>query len=173
MMMPRPDQRGLTLVELMISITIASLLVGVLASAAILFFQHAFDNDRAYEDQTSVSLVQSAFVADAQSATGVTTNDPSACGSASPALVSFAWSDAGVDVKASWFVETKATRLALVRRRCTNNQPTETIDVAGVRANPVVSCTPSCATASTVTIDGTTTNGLAFSATGSRRASAS
>lgn len=173
MIAAQPDQRGLTLVELMISITIAALLVGVLASAAILFFQHAFDNDKAFEDQSSVSLVQSAFVADAQSATAVTTNDASACGSAAPALVSFAWSDAGVAVKASWFVETKANRLALVRRRCTNSQPTETIDVAGVRTNPVVACTPSCATAATVSINGTTTNGLAFSATGTRRASAS
>jgi len=167
------DQRGLTLVELMISITIASVVIGVLASAAILFFQHAFDNDKAYDDQASVSTLQSAFVSDAQSATSVTTNDTSACGSASTALVSFVWSDAGVTDKASWFVENNANRLGLVRRRCVNNQIVELNDIAGVQPTPTVSCTPSCAVATTVTINGTTTNGLTFSSIGTRRASAS
>lgn len=167
------DERGLTLVELLISITISGLLVGALASAAIIFFQHASDNDKAYEDQSSVTLVQSAFVADAQSATAVTTNDASPCGSASVALVSFGRSDAGVDVKSSWFVETKAGRTALVRRSCVNNQAVEFADIAGVRPTPAVACAPSCANPSTVSINGTTTNGLVFSAAGTRRASAS
>jgi type II secretory pathway pseudopilin PulG len=165
------DTRGFTLVELLISITISTLIIGVLASAAILFFQRSGDNDRTYSDQASVQLLGSLFTADAQSATTAITNDASACGSSATALVSFVWSDAGTTAKASWFVETVAGAQDLVRRRCTNGTPIEKNDVAGVSATPTITCEPDCTRPTTVTIAGTTTNGAAFGISGSRRAS--
>ncbi len=165
------DARGLTLVELLISITISSLIMGVLASAAILFFQHANDNDRTYADQASVQLIGSLFTADAQSATSVIQDDSSACGSASPALVSFMWDDAGTTAKASWFVETVTGSQGLVRRRCTNDTPIEKTDVAGVQSPPAITCDPDCNSPATITISGTTTNGATFGVTGARRTS--
>lgn len=166
-------ESGLTLIELMVAITISTMIVGVLASASIIFMRHSFDSDRAYDDQNSVQLLTSVFVADAQSATSVVTNDNAPCGAAGPALVTFSWADAGTTIAASWFVENTAGRLALVRRRCTNGTPTEKTDVAGVKVAPAVTCSPDCTTASSITITGTTTNGSTFGITGARRASAS
>jgi type II secretory pathway pseudopilin PulG len=165
------DARGLTLVELLISITISSLIMGVLASAAILFFQHANDNDRTYADQASVQLIGSLFTTDAQSATSVRLSDPNACGSASPALVSFLWDDAGTTAKVSWSVESVTGSQDLVRRRCTNDTPIEKNDVAGVQSPPTITCAPDCSAPATVTISGTTTNGATFGVTGARRTS--
>jgi len=167
----RRDQHGLTLIELMVSITISALIMGVLASAAIMFFQHSTDNNNNYDDQSSVQNLQALFTSDAQSATSVLLNDPAPCGSNTTALVTFSWADAGTTATTSWTVEQSANLRTLVRRRCTNATVVERTDVAGITGTPTVTCSPSCAAFTTVTIGGTAQHGATFGVTGTRRTS--
>jgi Tfp pilus assembly protein PilW len=166
---PRRDTRGLTLVELMVSITISSLIIGVLASASIMFFQHSTDNDNSYDDQSSIQGIQSFFTTDAQSATAVTLNDAAPCGSSNTALVTFSWPDAGTTVTVSWTIEQSAGIRTLVRRRCTNGTAVERTDVGGVTGTPSITCTPDCASFTSITIGGTAQHGATFGVTGTRR----
>jgi len=165
----RSNQVGVTLIELMVSLTITALIMGVLSSAAILFLRHSNDNNNLYDDDNSVQLLTSVFTADAQSATNVITNDVSACGSSSTALVSFVWAEAGTTVKASWSIEAVDSRQSLVRRRCVNGTPVEKNEVAGVTGTPTVTCNPNCTAPASVTLAGTTTNGSTFGITGAAR----
>ena len=169
----RRNDHGLTLVELMVSITISALIMGVLASAAVTFFQHSSDNNNNYDDQSSVQSLQAFFTADAQSATSVVLNDPAPCGSSTTAITTFSWADAGTTATASWTVEQSANLRTLVRRRCTNGTVVERTDVAGVTGTPTVTCSPSCASFTTVTIGGTAQHGATFGVTGTRRTSVS
>ncbi len=165
-------QDGLTLIELMVSITISALIMGVLASAAIMFFQHSQDNNNSYDDQSSVQNLEALFTGDAQSATAVTLNDTTTqCGTGNTALATFSWADAGNNTTVSWTVEQLAGVRTLVRRQCTNGTPVQRSDVAGVTGTPTITCTPNCATFTTITIGGTMQHGAQFGVTGTRRVS--
>jgi prepilin-type N-terminal cleavage/methylation domain-containing protein len=164
------DQRGLTLIELMVSITISALIMAVLASAAIMFFQHSSDNNNSYDDQSSIQNIESLFTGDAQSATAVTLNDTTTqCGTNNTAIVTFSWADEGNATTASWTVEQSAGIRTLVRRQCTNGTPIQRTDVAGVTGTPTITCTPACATFTSVTIGGIAQHGTNFGVTGTRR----
>jgi prepilin-type N-terminal cleavage/methylation domain-containing protein len=163
------DERGLTLIELMVSITISAMIMGVLASAAIMFFQHSSDNNNSYDDQSSIQNIQSLFTGDAQSATAVTLNDAAPCGSNNTAIVTFSWGDAGVLSTASWTVEQSSGIRTLMRRQCTNGTPIQSTDVGGVTGTPTITCTPACDTFTSVTITGVAQHGANFDVTGTRR----
>src|SRR5262249_48884375 len=147
-------QAGLTLIELMVSVTISALIMGVLASAAIMFFQHSQDNNNSYDDQSAIQNVSQLFPGDAQSATALTLIDATPCGSSNTAIVTFSWADAGNATTASWTVEQLSGVNTLVRRECTNGTVTQRIDVGGVTGTPTITCTPNCGAFTSITIAG-------------------
>ena len=160
---------GFTLIELVVSVTVLSLIIGPLTAAATFFLSHGQGASQAFADDTSVRSVMSVFTTDAQSAETVTAPDPAPCGSSSSALVTLMWTDDGTIFKASWSTITSGSTLTLVRRRCTGTTLVSTLLVADVLAAPAVSCAPNCANPATITLTGTAANGAAFSIATKRR----
>jgi prepilin-type N-terminal cleavage/methylation domain-containing protein len=160
---------GFSLIELVIAVTVMGLIMGSLTSASIFFLQHGQDASARFSDDTSIRAVNSLFTTDAQSAEVLTVPDPTPCGSASSALATLTWTDDGTIYKASWSTQTSGSTTTLVRRRCTGTTLVSTLLVADVEAAPTVSCTPSCASASTVTITGRAAGGAEFSVSAKRR----
>ena len=163
---------GFTLVELVVAVTIMGLIVGPLTAAAQFFISHGQTATGQFADDSSVRSVISLFDTDAQSAESVTVPDPAPCGSAASALVTMSWTDdSGTIFRASWSTQTSGTTMSLVRQRCTGTTLVSTLLVADVTSAPTVSCSPSCANASTVTMTGTAANGAGFTVTSRRRPS--
>ena len=160
---------GFTLIELIVSVTVLSLIIGPLTAAATFFLSHGQGASQNLADDTSIRSLFSVFTTDAQSAEAVAAPDGAPSGSASSALVTLTWTDDGTIFKASWSTVASGSTLNLVRRRCTGTTLVSTLLVADVQAPPTVSCAPSCANPSTITLTGTAANGAAFSIATKRR----
>lgn len=174
------DERGMTLVEMLIGLMITGIIMAALFSAALFFIQHSMEAEAQLADDSAVQLLNTLFTADAQSAQTVTKADAAPClGNELPdpgtALVSFGWNDAGRTEEASWFVTTTfQNRVVLQRRKCIDGTVINATDVDGVQSGTVtVVCTPDCATPASVSISGTATNGAPFSAAGVLRTESS
>jgi prepilin-type N-terminal cleavage/methylation domain-containing protein len=165
------SMQGFTLIELIISITVLGLIIGPLTASATFFLSHGQEANGRFADDTSIRSILSLFTTDAQSAESVTAPDPAPCGSAGSALVSLTWTDDGTTFTASWATQTSGATTSLVRRRCTGTSLVSTLLVADVQSAPTVTCAPSCANASTITLTGVAANGGAFSVTTKRRPS--
>jgi prepilin-type N-terminal cleavage/methylation domain-containing protein len=165
------SMHGFTLIELVISVTILGLILVPLAAASTFFITHGQDATGRFADDTSIRSVISLFTTDAQSAETVTAPDPAPCGSSASALVTLTWTDNGTIFRASWSTQTSGTTMTLVRQRCTGTSLVSTLLVADVQAPPTVTCTPSCANASVITMTGTAANGAGFTVAGTRRPS--
>jgi prepilin-type N-terminal cleavage/methylation domain-containing protein len=161
--------RGFTLIELVISVTVLALIMGSLTSASVFFLQHGQDASLRFADDTSIRSAISLFTTDTQSAETVTVPDPAPCGSSSSALATLTWTDGGTIFRASWSTQTSGTTTTLVRRRCTGTTLVSTLLVADVLSAPSVTCAPSCANASTVTMTGTAASGAGFTIAAKRR----
>ena len=151
------------------AVTVLGLIMGSLTSASIFFLQHGQDASLRFADDTSIRSVDSLFTTDAQSAETVAVPDPAPCGSSSSALATLTWTDDGTIFKASWSTQTSGSTTTLVRRRCTGTTLVSTLLVADVQAAPTVSCAPSCANASTITMTGTAASGAGFTVSATRR----
>jgi prepilin-type N-terminal cleavage/methylation domain-containing protein len=167
----RPAMHGFTLVELIIAVTVLGMIIGPLTASATFFMAHGEDASQRFADDTSIRSVLSLFTTDAQSAESVTVPDASPCGAATPAIATLTWTDGGTVFRASWSTQTSGGTTTLVRRRCTGTTLVSTLLVADVQAAPTVSCAPSCANASTITMIGTGASGAGFSVVTRRRSS--
>lgn len=162
---------GLTLIELITSVTILGLIIGPLIAAMTFFVSHGKEANDHFSDDASIRSTISLFSTDVQSADLVTVPDPSPCGPAGPALITMRWTDGATVFRASWSTQTSGTTTELVRNRCTGTSLVSTIVVGDVQSAPTVTCAPSCTNASTVTITGTAPGGAQFTVTGKRRTS--
>ncbi len=162
---------GLTLVELITSVTVLSLVIGPLIAAMTFFISHGEEANRGFGDDASIRAMISLFSTDVQSAERVTAPDSSPCGPSTPALATMRWTDGATIFRASWSTQNVGTAIELVRHRCTGTSLVSTIVTADVLTTPTVSCEPSCANASTVTITGEALGGADFAITGTRRSS--
>jgi prepilin-type N-terminal cleavage/methylation domain-containing protein len=162
---------GFTLVELVIAVTILALIMVPLTAAATFFITHGQDATGRFADDASIRSVISLFTTDGESAETVTAPDPAPCGSGSTALVTLTWTDDGTIFRASWSTQTSGSTITLVRQRCTGTSLVSTLLVADVQAAPTVTCAPSCANASTITMTGTAANGAGFTVSAKRRPS--
>jgi prepilin-type N-terminal cleavage/methylation domain-containing protein len=160
---------GFTLIELIVSVTVLGLIIGPLAASATFFLSHGQEASQRFADDNSIRSVLSVFTTDAQSAETVTVPDAAPCGSSSSALVTLTWTDDGTIFKASWSTLTSGSTTTLVRRRCTGTTLVSTLLIGDVQSAPTVSCTPSCASPSTITLTGTAANGAGFSIATKRR----
>ena len=162
---------GFTLVEVLTAVTVLALVMGPLASAAVMFAAHGGDATQNLADVGTVRTATLLFVADGESADVVVTPDPSPCGSSNPALVSTTWDDAGTVYRASWFADASGATVVLVRRRCTGTSLVSTVVVGDLRAAPSIACTPACDAPDLLSMTGTTLFGLPFTVTAHRRPS--
>ncbi len=162
-------EQGMTLIEMIIGISMLTVIAAPLTSAAILFAQHGAEVDKSISDDGSIRAVAALFVADAQSARSVMVDDSTACGSTNDAAASFRWNESGQSITSSWFVETINDELVLVRRRCSGAALIGYQRVAEIAAAPKISCFPDCEAPTAVTIVGNAANGAVFSFSGERR----
>jgi prepilin-type N-terminal cleavage/methylation domain-containing protein len=162
---------GFTLVELIVSVTVLGLIIGPLTATATFYLSHAKGTTGVFADDTSVRAAITLFTTDAQSAETVTAPDASPCGTSSSALVTMMWTDGGTIFRSSWSTQTSGSTITLVRQRCTGTSLVSTLLVADVQAAPTVSCAPSCASPSTITMTGTAANGAGFTVSAKRRSS--
>ncbi len=167
----RRTMSGLTLIELITSVTILGLIVGPLIAAMTFFISNGKEANEYFGDDASIRSMISMFSTDVQSAEILTVPDASPCGPSSSALVTMQWTDGATIFRASWSTQTVGSVTELVRHRCTGTSLVSTIVAGDVLATPTVSCEPSCASASTVTITGEAPGGADFTITGTRRLS--
>jgi prepilin-type N-terminal cleavage/methylation domain-containing protein len=165
------SMQGFTLVELVVAVTILGLILVPLSAAATFFITHGTDTTGVFADDTSIRSVISLFTTDAESAETVQAPDPAPCGGSGSALATMTWTDDGTVFRASWTTQTSGSTITLVRQRCTGSSLVSTLLVADVKAPPTVSCSPTCANASTITMVGTAANGAGFTASAKRRPS--
>lgn len=161
---------GFTLIELIVAVTILGLILVPLTASAVFFISHGQDATGHFADDASIRSVVSLFTTDAESAETVTVPDSAACGSGT-ALATLTWTDDGTIFRASWSTQTSGGTTSLVRKRCTGTSLVSTLLVADVQSAPTVSCAPSCANASTITMTGTAANGAGFTVSAMRRPS--
>ncbi len=162
---------GLTLMELITSVTILGLIIGPLIAAMTFFISNGQEANEYFGDDASIRSMISMFSTDVQSAESVTAPDSSPCGSSTSALVTMQWTDGATIFRSSWSTQSVGSATELVRHRCTGTSLVSTIVVGDVLTTPTVSCEPSCANASKVTIAGEAPGGAQFTITGTRRSS--
>ncbi len=168
----REVARGVTLIEVLTSVTVLGLIMGPLTSSAVFYVDHGREASAHFADDSTVRAVTALFVADGQSADSVVVPDAAPCaGNGAAALATISWDDDGVVFRASWFADASEAVTSLVRRRCTGTSLVSTIVIGDIAAPPVVSCAPTCGAPTSLTISGTTADGSTFAVTAQRRSS--
>src|SRR5205807_5625818 len=135
---------GLTLPELLISIVLVTIIIGVLSSAIIVGLRSLGGTHQRLSESRDAQMATQFVVTDVQSADTASKSDASCAGV--PPLVSFGWTEdkgapAAVVKTAAYFKRTANGEFQLVRRYCqAGNSPTEVVIAHGLCAGA------SCAT---------------------------
>jgi prepilin-type N-terminal cleavage/methylation domain-containing protein len=146
-MSARDHERGFTLVELLVAITILGVIAAPLSMAFITGVRFLGRTDEKFNDSRSALVSAAYFASDVAGANLIVRNDPAACGG-STAVVSFDSSDSAGAVggaqnnEVSYVYDTSIpTSYRLLRKYCANAGAAVT-SVAGVSlgASPVVTC---------------------------------
>jgi prepilin-type N-terminal cleavage/methylation domain-containing protein len=171
--LPRRGEAGLTLVELIVSITILSIIMASLTSAVTMFLQHGNDIADDASGNDVVRFTTTYWTRDVERAATIALDEPAVCGEAKSAVASFRWSDAASDVNvASWTVEPGADGVDhLVRRQCRDGDAIATSDLGRILAGVAVTCSPDCTTPRLLTIELGVTADRAEAVVASRRLS--
>lgn len=157
-----PDQRGVTLPELLISIVILGLIIGPLSAAMIFFLQNGETSNQIFRDDNTARLAASYFTADVQSANTVVTTTAGQCGAGTP-VVTLRWNEDAVQYASSWYSTAATGGQSLVRRLCRDGTQVAASELGLLTASiPTVVCTPSCASAGTVTLRVSGNDGFVF-----------
>jgi prepilin-type N-terminal cleavage/methylation domain-containing protein len=143
----RSGERGFTLVELLLAVTILGIIAAPLSIAMVKGVSFVGKSDQKLTDSRSVLIAASYFAGDVAGANTVVTNDTTACGGGT-AIVSFDSSNAtdGVGGAAnneiSYVVDTTiATNTVLSRRACLSGVVTAKSNAAvSLGGTPVVTC---------------------------------
>jgi prepilin-type N-terminal cleavage/methylation domain-containing protein len=167
---PRPDQRGFTLVELLIVVTILPLIVGALSVGLIAVFKLQSGVSTRLSHTADAQAVSANFQRDIQGAQQVTTQATTTpeCGATSGAtqllgLESNLDSTSGnyqtmISYLSIPVIGSGTTTYSLIRTYCTGeplvlqNEQTLAFDISGTQASPTISCvssyTGTCGTSS-------------------------
>jgi Tfp pilus assembly protein PilW len=143
------------LVELIVSITILSIIMASLTSAVTMFLQHGTDIADDASGNDVVRFATTYWTRDVERATTVALDEPAACGDAKSAVASFRWSDATSDANvATWTVEPGADGVDhLVRRQCRDADAIATNDLGRILDGVSVVCDPDCTNPRSLTIE--------------------
>ncbi len=159
------DERGFTLMELIVACTILGLIMVPLSAATIFFLRHGAEAQAQFQDDNGSRLAGVYFNRDIASATSVDVSSAGCGATADDTLVmSVPWTENGVAKQASWFTEVATDGTAsLIRRRCTTGTPDETNTLASLSSAGSVwfAVTGGATTPTTVQLGFTSSNGLA------------
>lgn len=119
------DDRGFTLVELLIVVTIIPLIVGALAAGLVSVFSLQSGVANRLGDSADAQVVASRFLKDVQSASTIETNAAPLCGSGTQ-LLGLEW---GSGEAVSYVEQLLSGQYSLVRNDCAGGPPTLTSSV--------------------------------------------
>ena len=175
------DEAGMTIVELLVALTILSIISFALTESVVQALRTADVTAKRYGESIDAQLLAASFGPDVQSSDEVDTSSAGgdACAPQPPILL-LRWTDGSISKQASYILEAgSGPERHLVRRYCEGGRVVRQHAVASFvapdRSDPVtVSCPPdpSCTSAPrAVSMAITDASGYTFTATGSRRAS--
>lgn len=158
----RRDERGLTLVEMLVTIAILGIIIVPLANALIGFVRNTDDTTRRLSESHDAQIMVAYFARDVQSvgvrdwsADGFPLKQsifrdadydsaPYPCGAAGTprAVVRFAWNDPATTdvVRVSYVVVAAGTERQLHRIRCTASSTSDTVLAHNVDGDPILGC---------------------------------
>jgi prepilin-type N-terminal cleavage/methylation domain-containing protein len=160
------SENGFTLVELIMSLTLLSVIMGPLTGAVIIGLRTADGTNQKLSDSHDEQLVATYLVKDVQSASTVSTTDVS-CGTAGVVVARLSWADPDGTAKAASYRVDAGT---VVRNYCENGSLRQGFPVAHGLGSAQIACAPSCmADWKTLTMTVTEASGYSFAISASRR----
>lgn len=165
-------QSGFTLVELLVAVAVLGIVMFPLGVAISTGVRTTAAASQRFADAHGTQIAATYFAEDVASASTVVPNDASPCGGGGPAVVTLRWSDdVSPSSAASYAVRTVSGDRTLVRSLCRGGPPVATATIVHDLAatDPSVVCTPSCNTATSVTLTVTQASGNTFRLLGTRR----
>ena len=172
--MKRPDDSGVTLVELVLATAITGLLGAVIAAAFFVGVKTTDTANTRIATSRGAQFAAAIFPGDVQSAMTITTSG-TPCSGASPNVAQLQWqelNDAGtlpVTTKvAEWTCRTTGGVTELIRRLTVGGIIQSEIVIARDVSTAAVSCDPGCATPTSATMTATAGD-LTFVVVGQRR----
>ncbi len=113
-------ERGFTLVEVMVAVTVLGLIIVPLCSVTVFFLEHGTDANGLFQDDNGARLANTYFTRDVEAATAVDTSSAGCgAGTGDTLVMSLPWTANGVSIQSSWFTEVNGSTVTLVRHRCT------------------------------------------------------
>lgn len=161
------DERGYTLIELLLSVMLMGVIVAAISGALVVMFTATAETTDRLSESPDLQIAAAYFGSDGQSATALNSQH---CGPATATrAISFSWTDPGSDPatptgdtgrKVSYVVEAVGTQKQLVRYSCvvpaTGAESVDrTIVVNYLRptTSPTAACSPSPCGATTTSIE--------------------
>ena len=176
----RRDDRGFTLIEVLMAITILGLITGALGTALIVALRNLDATQTRMAESHDAQMASAYVVTDVQSATAITTTQPK-CGATTSPVAVLAWSDQGIANVATYVLETAAGERRLRRTYAVGTSSNDVIVAHRLQAtcgdatadDPAVAvsegCVPPATCPSRVVLTLTDATGYRFSLTGERR----
>jgi prepilin-type N-terminal cleavage/methylation domain-containing protein len=171
----RPDQRGFTLPELLIAVTVLGIIMVPLTASIVVGLRTTGDAQQRLVESRGEQLTAAYFPTDVASADTIVPNDANPCGGAGPAVVvSFDWADDHSPTNEVSYV-VPAGSSDMYRKACQGGVVHSTnLLASGLSGKPIVTCTPNAdcsGTPSGATISVTGQSGTSYTVTGTRRSS--
>lgn len=169
------DERGFTLVELLVAVAILGMVMSPIAASFVVGLRTSSAASQRMTDSRAAQITAAYFARDMQGATAVVSGDPKGCGVAAgnTAVVTLE-SDDNTDppAVASYQVVPLDGTKVLVRTRCDGTRATNTAVLAhGIGATPTLKCTPGCGLGVwSATLHVAQQSGYSYDVRGSRRA---
>jgi prepilin-type N-terminal cleavage/methylation domain-containing protein len=167
-------ERGFTLVELLVAISVLGVIMGPLCASLIIGLRTTSDSQQRLVEARGAELTSHYFPFDVASATNIIPADPTPCGGAGPTVVaSFDWADdRSLTNEVTYVVPAGATDM--VRMFCQGGSlVSKNLLASGLNGPPTIACAPTAAcdaTFQSATITVKSVSGWQYTVTGSRRA---
>lgn len=155
------DERGFTLIEMLIASMVVVMVVGVIGTGLVVVFRTTEETTQRLAESPDLQIAAAYFGSDVQSAQTFS----GSCGPASPApLVTLSWTDPGTDPAAgvgdttrvvTYVATTVGNQKELVRYSCIDGgTPASSTLVNYIQptTSPTVACDPDCTSPATMSI---------------------
>ena len=165
------DERGFTLVELLVASVIVGIIMSAMATAIIVGLRTTDEANTRFSESHDAQIASAYFVTDVQSADSVTTTDNTCSGVNN--VLRLRWTDNAGVKDAAYYINDATGQHRLSRAYCVGGSLQSTLTIVhflSATAPPTVTCTPTCGASTSVAITVTEPSGYAYSLSAARRA---